>query len=64
MSSPAAVPVDSKSGKKRKTKTEAPVSTSVATPSTEAAVDAHTNGAETQQESPYIKELTKYAPLT
>ncbi|KAK5044996.1 hypothetical protein LTR84_010144 [Exophiala bonariae] len=59
MSSSGVVPVDSKSAKKRKTKTEAPVSSGVATPSVEAAADSHTNGADSQPESPYIKELTK-----
>jgi hypothetical protein len=63
MSSAAPVPVDSKSAKKRKAKTEsAPVPSGAATPPAEAApADAHTNGVESQHDSQYIKDLTKYA---
>lgn len=65
MSSAAPVPVDSKSAKKRKAKTEsAPVPGGAATPPAEAAPgDANTNGVESQHDSQYIKDLTKYAHL-
>lgn len=63
MSSAAAIPVDSKSAKKRKTKTEAaPALGGAVTPPTEA-TDIHSNGTEPQNESQYIKDLTKYLHL-
>lgn len=64
MSAASAVPVDSKSGKKRKTKTEAAAVASPAgraSPSVDSGVNGHTMEQINAMESPYLKEIAKYA---